>query len=124
MMINVIMLVCHLMHIYDYANYYILGDIVLVDPPPRLSAQPNTPLGKGSSIGAPGELLGILGTPSNSTPISNKDDLSNDSEVLNSLHLPLLGTAIDMHKDLEAHDTALPRQSTRLSPGNVEDLWL
>jgi hypothetical protein len=100
------------------------GDIVPVAPPPGPSVQPNTLLSKGPSIRAPREPLGILDGSSNGTPISNKDGLSDDSEVLDSLQLPFLGTAAHVCEDPEAHDTALPRQSAGLSPGDVEDLWL
>ncbi len=84
------------------------GEIVPAAPPPRPSVWPDTPLSEGPPIRSPGELLGISDTPSNGTPISEEDELSDDSEVLNSSQLPLLGTATHMHEDPEAYNTALP----------------
>ena len=100
------------------------SEIVPAAPPPRLSVQPNTPPSEGSPIRSPKELLSILDASSNGTPISKEDELSDDSEVLNSLQLPLPGTAAHMCKDPEAYNTALPERSTRLSPSDVKDLWL
>ena len=100
------------------------GDAVPASPQPGPSAQPNTPPSEGPSIGAPGEPLGISDAPSNVTPISEEDDLSDDSKVLDSSQLPLLCTAAHAREDPEAHDTALLGRSAGLSPGDVEDLWL
>ena len=75
------------------------GNAVPASPQPGPSVRPNTPPSEGPSIGAPGELLGISDAPSNVTPISEEDDLSDDSEVLDSSQLPLLCTAAHAHKD-------------------------
>jgi hypothetical protein len=99
------------------------GDAFSVAPPLRPSLRPNTPLSEGPSIGAPGEPHSISDS-SFGTPMSEGDDFSDDSEVLDSLQLSLTGTAVHTHEDPEPHDTALPGQSAGLSPGNVEDLWL
>jgi len=100
------------------------GNAVLSSPQPRPSAWHNILLSKGLFIRAPGDPLGILDTPSNGTPISKEDELSNDSEVLDLSQLPLLGTAAHMYEDPEAYDTNLPGQSARISSGDVKDIWL
>ena len=100
------------------------GAAILASPLPGPSVHPNTPVSEGSLIRAPRVLLGISDAPSNDTPISEEDELSDDSKVLDPSQLPLLGTAAHVRKDPEAHDTDLLERSARISPGNVDNLWL
>ena len=100
------------------------GDAVPQSPQPGPSARHNTPPSEGPSIRAPGDPLGISDAPSNGTPISEEDELSDDSEVLDPSQSPLQGTAAHAREDPEAHDTDLPGRSAGISPGDVEDLWL
>ena len=99
------------------------GDAVPASPQPGTSVRPNTTLSESPLIGAPGELHSILDS-SFGTPMSEGGDLSNNSEVFNSLQVQSLDTATCLLRDPQAHDTALPGRSARLSPGDIEDLWL
>ena len=74
-------------------------------------------------IGAPGEPHSISDS-SFGTPMSEGGDLSNDSKVFDSLQVQSLDTAVCSLRDPQAHNTALPGQSARLSPGDIKNLWL
>ena len=76
-----------------------LGDGVPVSPLPGPSAQLNTPLSKGPSIGAPGEPLDVLDIPSISMPMSEGSD---PSKAFNSLQSPSLDTAAHVLEDPKA----------------------
>ncbi len=82
------------------------SNMVPASPLPSLSAYPDTPLSEALSIGASGEPLDILDIPSNGTPMSEGDNLS---EAFNSSQSPLLDAAAHTLEDPEAHDAALPR---------------
>jgi len=97
------------------------GDGIPVSPLPGPSAQLNTPLSKGPSIGAPREPLDVSDIPSISMPMSEGSD---PSEAFDSLQSPSPDTAAHDLEDPEANDNALPERTPRLSPSNVRDLWL
>jgi hypothetical protein len=81
------------------------GDVVPASPLPSPSAHPDTPLSNTPSIRAPGEPLDISDIPSNGTPMSEGDGLS---EACDSSQSPLPDAAAHMLEDPEAHDAALP----------------
>ena len=83
------------------------GNAVSASPQPGTSAQPNTMLSESPLIGAPGEPHSISDS-SFGTPMSEGGDLSNNSEVFNSLQVQSLDTATCLLRDPQAHDTALP----------------
>ena len=97
------------------------GDGIPVSPLSGPSAQLNTLLSKGPSIGASREPLDVLDIPSISMPMSEGSD---PSEAFNSLQSPSPDTAAHALEDSEANDNALPERTPRLSPSNVRDLWL
>jgi len=82
------------------------GDVVPASPLSGLSACPDTPLSEAPSIGAPREPLNISDILSNSTPMSEGNDLS---EAFDSSWSPLPDAAAHMLKDPEAYNAALPR---------------
>jgi len=95
------------------------GDAVPSSPLPGPSACPDTPLSKAPSIGAPGEPLDTSDVPSDGTPMSEGDYLS---EAFDYSWSPSPDAAAHALKDPEANDAALPGRSAGLSPGDIEDL--
>ena len=81
------------------------GDAVPSSPLPGPSACPDTPLSKAPSIGAPGEPLDTSDVPSDGTPMSEGDYLS---ETFDYSRSPLLDAAVHVLEDSEANDAALP----------------
>jgi hypothetical protein len=97
------------------------GDGISVSPLPGPSAQPDTPLSEGPSIGAPDKPLDISDVPSIGMPMSEGSD---PSKAFNSSRSPSLDTAVHALEDPEANDNALSERTPGLSPGDVRDLWL
>ncbi len=83
------------------------GDAVPASPQPGTSAQLNTMLSESPLIGAPGEPHSISDS-SFGTPMSEGGNLSDDSEVFDSLQVQSLDTAACSLRDPQAYDTALP----------------
>jgi len=81
------------------------GDAVPSSPLSGPSAHPDTLLSKAPSIGAPGEPLNTSDVPSDGTPMSEGDYLS---EAFDYLRSPSPDAAAHVLKDPEANDAALP----------------
>ncbi len=81
------------------------GDAVPSSPLPGPSAHPDTPLSEAPSIGAPGEPLDASDVPSDGTPMSEGDYLS---EAFNYLQSPSPDAAAHTLEDPKANNAALP----------------